>query len=157
VASRKQTPDILSDLLDGKGPALSDHSPDAPDARAQLAGPSTPSGGTKRPARTRSAQAPGVSAARRAPSTPRDAAAATAESARTRETDDEPKAKATFYLGRRALDVLDEAHYALRRSLPPRERSRINKSLIVEAALHMVLDDLEDPSRSDQLLARLLA
>ena len=54
----------------------------------------------------------------------------------------ESKVKATYYLSQEAIDALEDAQYRLRR-LAGENRARVSKSLIVELAVKMVLEDVE--------------
>ena len=59
--------------------------------------------------------------------------------------DEEPaqKVKATFYLDSKAVEALEDGWIELRKLADKRSRGQISKSLIVELALQMALEDLE--------------
>ena len=53
------------------------------------------------------------------------------------------KVKATFYLDSKAVESLEDGWMELRKLADKKGRGRISKSLIVELALQLALDDLE--------------
>ena len=67
-----------------------------------------------------------------------------------------PSVKATFYLSREVLFSLEEARLKLRDLARPEGRAKITKSLIVEVAIHLAIEDLE-ASGEKSPLARMLA
>jgi hypothetical protein len=67
-----------------------------------------------------------------------------------------PSVKATFYLSREVLFSLEEARLKLRDLARPEGRAKITKSLIVEVAIHVAIEDLE-ASGEKSPLARMLA
>ena len=67
-----------------------------------------------------------------------------------------PSVKATFYLSREVLFSLEEARLKLRELARPEGRAKISKSLIVEVAIHLAIEDLE-ASGEKSPLARMLA
>ena len=67
-----------------------------------------------------------------------------------------PSVKATFYLSREVLFSLEEARLKLRVLARPEGRAKISKSLIVEVAIHLAIEDLE-ASGEKSPLARMLA
>jgi hypothetical protein len=67
-----------------------------------------------------------------------------------------PSVKATFYLSREVLFSLEEARLKLRELARPEGRAKITKSLIVEVAIHLAIEDLE-ASGEKSPLARMLA
>jgi hypothetical protein len=62
------------------------------------------------------------------------------------------KVKATFYLDSKAVESLEDGWMELRKLADKKGRGRISKSLIVELALQMALEDLQKKG-SDSLLA----
>ena len=62
------------------------------------------------------------------------------------------KVKATFYLDSKAVEALEDGWMELRKLADKRSRGRISKSLMVEMALQMALEDLQKKG-SDSLLA----
>ena len=66
------------------------------------------------------------------------------------------KVKATFYLDSKAVESLEDGWMELRKLADKKGRGRISKSLIVELALHMALEDLRKKG-SDSLLAKKLS
>ena len=67
-----------------------------------------------------------------------------------------PSVKATFYLSREGLFSLEEARLKLREMARPEGRAKITKSLIVEVALHLAIEEME-ASGEKSPLARMLA
>ena len=67
-----------------------------------------------------------------------------------------PSVKATFYLSREVLFSLEEARLKLRELARPEGRAKITKSLIVEVAIHLAIEELE-ASGEKSPLARMLA
>jgi hypothetical protein len=70
--------------------------------------------------------------------------------------DSRPSVKATFYLTREVLFSLEEARLKLREMARPEGRAKITKSLIVEAAIQLALEELE-ASEEKSPLAGMLA
>ena len=72
--------------------------------------------------------------------------------------DQEPaeKVKATFYLDSKAVEALEDGWMELRKLADKRSRGRISKSLMVELALQLALEDLQKKG-SDSLLAKKLS
>ena len=66
------------------------------------------------------------------------------------------KVKATFYLDSKAVEALEDGWMELRKLADKRSRGRISKSLMVEMALQMALEDLQKKG-SDSLLAKKLS
>ena len=65
----------------------------------------------------------------------------------------EDKAKATYYLSTEILEALEDGWIQLRRLAPKDERGQISKSLIVELALQVALEELKSKG-SQSLLAK---
>ena len=65
------------------------------------------------------------------------------------------KVKATFYLDSKAVEALEDGWMELRKMADKKNRSRISKSLMIELALQMALEDLQKKG-SDSLLAKKL-
>ena len=66
------------------------------------------------------------------------------------------KVKATFYLDSKAVESLEGGWMELRKLADKKSRGQISKSLMVELALQMALEDLQKKG-SDSLLARKLS
>ena len=129
MAERKKTPDILGSLLgDTSKPEY--HNTGIPeyhnDSKPELQSTSKP--------------------ARKTTSKP--------VSQKKKAQDQEPaeKVKATFYLDSKAVEALEDGWMELRKLADKRSRGRISKSLMVEMALQMALEDLQKKG-SDSLLA----
>jgi hypothetical protein len=127
---RRETPDILGDLLGGE-----------------------PSSGPASQETVKPAERPAVKPARRqASKTARPKASRPAE-------EPEPEAgkvKATYYLGLETLDGLEEGWLQLRRLTGREQRTSISKSLILETALQIALEELEQAGRESKLASRIL-
>jgi len=133
MADRKKTPDILGSLLgDTSKPEY--HNTGIPeyhnDSKPELQSTSKP--------------------ARKTTSKP--------VSQKKKAQDQEPaeKVKATFYLDSKAVEALEDGWMELRKLADKRSRGRISKSLMVELALQLALEDLQKKG-SDSLLAKKLS
>jgi len=136
MADRKKTPDILSSLL-GDTSKPEHHIASIPeyhnDSKPELQPTSKPvrkptSKPTSKPVSQKKAQA------------------------------EEPaeKVKATFYLESKAVESLENGWMELRKLADKKSRGQISKSLMVELALQMALEDLQKKG-ADSLLARKLS
>ncbi len=121
MTERKRTPDILSDLLGSAQPSpLRPH-------------PSTLEQQDGTPEYQQDSKMSGQ----------QDGAQGAKEDLGRDETNvDEPKVKATFYLSKSVVEALEDAHLALRRMAGAPRRSGVSKSLIVEKALELALEEL---------------
>ena len=133
MADRKKTPDILGSLLgDTSKPEY--HNTGIPeyhnDSKPELQSTSKP--------------------ARKTTSKP--------VSQKKKAQDQEPaeKVKATFYLDSKAVEALEDGWMELRKLADKRSRGRISKSLMVELALQLALEDLQKKG-ADSSLARKLS
>ena len=66
-----------------------------------------------------------------------------------------PSVKATFYLSREVLFSLEEARLKLRDLARPGGRAKITKSLIVEVAIQLAIEDLEASGEKSPLAGML--
>jgi hypothetical protein len=66
-----------------------------------------------------------------------------------------PSVKATFYLTREVLLSLEEARLKLRELARPEGRAKITKSLIVEVAIHLAIEELEASGEKSPLAGML--
>jgi len=133
MAERKKTPDILGSLLgDTSKPEY--HNTGIPeyhnDSKPELQSTSKP--------------------ARKTTSKP--------VSQKKKAQDQEPaeKVKATFYLDSKAVEALEDGWMELRKLADKQSRGRISKSLMVELALQLALEDLQKKG-ADSSLAKKLA
>ncbi len=140
MADRKKTPDILGSLLgDTSKPEY--HNTGIPeyhnDSKPELQPTSKP------------VKQPTIKPAGKPTSKPVSQKKAQAE---------EPaeKVKATFYLDSKAVESLEGGWMELRKLADKKSRGQISKSLMVELALQMALEDLQKKG-SDSLLARKLS
>ena len=69
--------------------------------------------------------------------------------------DSRPSVKATFYLTKEVLDSLEEARLKLREMARPEGRAKITKSLIVEVAIQLAIEDLEASGEKSPLAGML--
>jgi hypothetical protein len=65
------------------------------------------------------------------------------------------RVKATFYLHPEVLERLEDAWHQLRKSTKSTERGKISKSLIVEVALAIALQDLEGQGEASPLASKM--
>jgi len=140
MADRKKTPDILGSLLGDTG-KTEYHNTGIPeyhnDSKPELQPTSKP------------VKQPTIKPAGKPTSKPVSQKKAQAE---------EPaeKVKATFYLDSKAVESLEGGWMELRKLADKKSRGQISKSLMVELALQMALEDLQKKG-SDSLLARKLS
>ncbi|MFA5111116.1 MAG: hypothetical protein WC443_06915 [Desulfobaccales bacterium] len=66
-----------------------------------------------------------------------------------------PSVKATFYLTREVLYSLEEARVKLREMARPEGRVKITKSLIVEVAIQLAIEELEASGEKSPLAGML--
>ena len=66
-----------------------------------------------------------------------------------------PSVKATFYLTREVLASLEEARLKLREMARPEGKAKITKSLIVEVAIQLAIEDLEASGEKSPLAGML--
>ena len=69
--------------------------------------------------------------------------------------DSRPSVKATFYLTKKVLDSLEEARLKLREMARSEGRAKITKSLIVEVAIQLALEELEASGEKSPLASML--
>ena len=140
MADRKKTPDILGSLL-GDTSMPEYHNTGIPeyhnDSKPELQPTSKP------------VKQPTIKPAGKPTSKPVSQKKALAE---------EPaeKVKATFYLDSKAVESLEDGWMELRKLADKKSRGQISKSLMVELALQMALEDLRKKG-SDSLLAKKLS
>jgi hypothetical protein len=68
---------------------------------------------------------------------------------------DRPSVKATFYLTREVLFSLEKARLKLREMARPEGRAKLTKSLIVEVAIQLAIEDLEASGEKSPLAGML--
>jgi hypothetical protein len=66
------------------------------------------------------------------------------------------RVKATFYLHPEILERLEDSWHRLRKWAKGAERAKVSKSLIVEVALDLVLQDLEGQGEASQLASKMV-
>ena len=142
MVDRKQTPDVLSDILGGGAPA--------------------PATNTSIPVSQQDGklarQHTGKMVRRQDSKTARQPTGKTAEQPASKETGQPAgkPGKATFYLSQEALDGLDEAWLKLRKMAKAEERGSISKSAIVELAILLAIKDLQDKESRGYLASHLV-
>lgn len=132
MADRKKTPDILGSLLgDTSKPEY--HNTGIPEYHNDSEPELQP---TSKPVRKRTSK----------------------PASQKKDRDQEPagKVKATFYLDSKAVESLEDGWMELRKLADKKSRGRISKSLMVELALQLALEDLRKKG-SDSLLAKKLS
>ena len=68
----------------------------------------------------------------------------------------EEKLKRTFYLSQAGTNALEELQYHLRRLASQEDRGQISYSLIVEKAILLALEDLDENGQASRIASRLL-
>jgi lipopolysaccharide biosynthesis regulator YciM len=66
------------------------------------------------------------------------------------------RVKATFYLDPTVLERLEEAWHRLRKLTKGAERGKVSKSLIVEVALELALQDLEEQGEASHFASKMV-
>jgi hypothetical protein len=66
------------------------------------------------------------------------------------------RVKATFYLHPEVLERLEDSWHRLRKLAKGTERGKVSKSLIVEVALQLALQDLEGQGEASQLASKMV-
>ena len=66
------------------------------------------------------------------------------------------KVKATYYIDSQAVEDLEEGWIQLRKMADKKTRGQISKSLIVELAVQIVLEELKSKGSSSQIAKRIL-
>lgn len=143
---RKPTPDILGSLLGGAKP---DPEPEKDTSIPAYQHTGIP---VDQPTSKPADQQAGRPARQR---TKRPARQQASKTAGQKETPEEEKAKATYYLSPGTVEALEEAWISLRRMASKDQKARISKSAIVELAIQMAVEELEakaDKSRLSSLL-----
>ena len=131
---RKETPDILGSLLGGDEQEPKKRPESQPAVKPVGHNTGTPEGkNTIMPAGQQAIRLAG----KKKPAVP-----PAPSPAKEQETSGD-KLKATYYLSTEVLDQLEESWIRLRRMAPKEDRGQISKSLIVEMAIQMALEELE--------------
>lgn len=133
-------PDLLGSLLAGKKQAPAPEQAGQPTSIPASQQDGIPEGQpdktpAKKPARSRKKPAP-----RRQKPTPEPSG---------------EKIKATFYLAEEAVDSLEEAWIQLRKMAPKDKRGQVSKSMIIELALQMAIEELESKGERSQIAKKL--
>ena len=139
MADRKKTPDILGSLL-GDTSKTEYHNTGIPEYHNNSMPELQPTSKTVRKSTGKPVSKP----------TSKPAGQKKAEAEEPAE-----KVKATFYLDSKAVEALEDGWMELRKMADKKNRSRISKSLMIELALQMALEDLQKKG-SDSLLAKKL-
>lgn len=137
---RKETPDILGDLLGGESSVPAVKPAEQQDSKPASQEPSkTAESQTGKPAR-RQASKP----AKRQASKPAE------------EPEDTGKIKATYYLSLEAMNGLEAGWLALRKMADREQRTSISKSQILEQALLLALEELQEKGSQSKLAKKIL-
>ena len=67
----------------------------------------------------------------------------------------EDKIKATYYISTEIAEALEDGWIQLRRISPKDSRGQVSKSLIVELAIQMALDELKSKGKDSRLVKRI--
>jgi hypothetical protein len=158
MADRKETPDILGGLLGDKKPKA----PQEKNEKEEAKKPAYHNTGmpeyhkdsktVKQQARKPSKQPASKPAGQKPQRTDKADEEATSDSG---EVSGE-KLKATYYLAIEVVDALEEGWYQLRRMASTDNRTSISKSLIVETALQITLEELNTSGQKSRIAKRLL-
>jgi len=142
AADRKQTPDILGSLLDGKKEDKDTIKPEYhKDSKPVKQSTSKPVSHKNSKTEVKSTSKP----VKQLTEAPDESTEPSGE-----------KLKATYYLAVEAVDALEEGWYQLRRMASTDARTGISKSLIVETALQIALEELEKSGQKSRIAKRLL-
>jgi hypothetical protein len=149
AADRKQTPDILGSLLGDKKAEEKEEDTIKPEYHKD----SKP---VKQQAR-KPVEKPTSKTVSQKPKKSASAAKELPEPVRESSTEaSEEKLKATYYIAIDAVEALEEGWYKLRKMASTDNRTSISKSLIVETALQMALEELEKSGQKSSLAKKLL-
>lgn len=136
MADRKQTPNILNDLLGGGAPPPAPTDTSIPVSQQAGKTARQHTGKTARqPTRKPEGQPAGTE-----PEQP---------------ASEEPKLKATYYLSPGSLEALDEAWLKLRKMA--RARAQVSKSLIVERAILLAVEELKAKGDKSHIASKLVS
>lgn len=148
MADRKQTPDILGSLL-------GDIKPEAPKKEDTIKTEYHKAGipeyhKDSKPVRQSTSKTEGKPTSK--PASQKAGRPVSAPAKKPQEAPEEPeKLKATYYISIEAIDALEASWMQLRKMASTDARSSISKSLIVETALRIVLDELKTKGSSSQI------
>jgi hypothetical protein len=145
AADRKQTPDILGSLLGDKKAEDTIKPEYHKDSKPVKQPTSKPVSHKNSKTEVKSTSKPDKATVE-APGKPEESV----------EEASEQKLKATYYLAVEAVDALEEGWYQLRKMASTDNRTSISKSLIVETALQIALEELEKSGQKSSLAKKLL-
>lgn len=149
AADRKQTPDILGSLLDGK-------KEDKDTIKPEYHKDSKPVKHKDSKTALQPTRRPVSQSTSKTDKTATKPDKAVRESPDASEEPSGEKLKATYYLAVEAVDSLEEGWYQLRRMASTDARTGISKSLIVETAIQIALEELEKSGQKSRIAKRLL-
>ena len=152
MADRKETPNILGDILDGKKPKTEEKQEDTikPEYHKDSKPVKQP---TRKPVSHKNSKtevkttSKPVKQLREAPGKPEESST---------EASEDKKIKATYYIAIEAVEALEEGWYQLRKMASTDTRTSISKSLIVETALQIVLEELDKTGQKSRLAKKML-
>jgi hypothetical protein len=149
TADRKQTPDILGSLLGDKKAEEKEENTIKPEYHKDSKPVKQP---TSKPVSHKNSKTEVKSTSK-----PDKATVDAPKPARESSTEaSEEKVKATYYLAIEAVEALEEGWYQLRKMASTDNRTSISKSLIVETALQIVLEELVKSGQKSRIAKRLL-
>jgi hypothetical protein len=163
MADRKQTPDILGGLLGDRKPKTEEKAQEkaqdkSEDKRVNTIKPEyhKDSKPVKQQARKPVEKSTGKMVSQKPQKSDKTAGEATDDSGEASGEGLENKAsgeklKATYYLAIEAVEALEEGWYQLRKMASTEDRTGISKSLIVETALQMALEELEKTGQKSRI------
>jgi hypothetical protein len=145
AADRKQTPDILGSLLGDKKAEDTIKPEYHKDSKPVKQPTSKPVSHKNSKTEVKSTSKP-VKQLRESPGKPEEPSTEASEE----------KLKATYYIAIDAVEALEEGWYQLRKMASTDNRTSISKSLIVETALQIALEELEKSGQKSSLAKKLL-
>lgn len=145
MVNRKSTPDILGSLLGGDEPEAPKKKEEKPESQNTIKPEYHNTGIPAHHKDSKPESRPTVKPARQ-----KKKPASSPVKSRKEEAPEE-KIKATYYLSTEVVDALEDGWIKLRRISPTESRGQVSKSLIVEQALLMALEDLKDKGKDSQL------
>ena len=140
MADRKKTPDILGSLLGDTG-KTEYHNAGIPEYHNDSKPELQP---TSKPVRKSTGKA--VSKPTSKPVSQK----------KSLDTGPAEKVKATFYLDAEIVEALEEGWMELRKLADKKDRGQISKSLIVELALQLALEEMEKTGRNSRIAKRFI-
>lgn len=158
MADRKETPDILGGLLGDKKPKA----PEEKKEQEEASKPEYHNAGIpeyhndSKPVKQQARKPSKSPTSKTVSQKPKKSDKAAVEAADGSEESSVEKLKATYYLSIDAIDALEDGWIKLRRMASTDARTGISKSLIVDKALQIVLEELEKTGQKSRLAKKML-